>query len=48
MAVTCNLKALLVALVLSCLALGCGGDVTPGVNKDKDRPKSTESPAEKK
>ncbi len=44
-----TLRYLLVSGMLAGAALGCGGDVTPNVNKGKDRPVPAEpQPADKK
>jgi len=43
-----GLRNLLTALLLAAFAAGCGSDVTPGLNKDKDKPRPAEAPAEKK
>jgi hypothetical protein len=38
--------ALLTAVLMICLAAGCGGG-TPGVNRDKDKPRSGDSTMDK-
>ena len=43
-----RLRNVVAVLLLAGLAAGCGGDVTPGVNKDKDKPRPADAPAEKK
>lgn len=39
---------LLAVCLIAVACLGCGSDVTPGVNKDKDKPRPADQPSEKR